>query len=245
MTRLLALLLAGTMLAGCNAGTRLSEIGRGPQLTEIENPTQSPNWRPVSMPMPAPREPIANANSLWRPGARAFFRDQRAAQVGDILTVLVSIRDEAQLANSSTRSRDNSESLGLPAMLGLESSINRILPNSVSASNLVSGNSTSGSTGAGQIQRTETVTLRVAATVTQVLPNGNLVLGGRQEVRVNNELRDLGITGVIRPQDIQSDNTVRHDRLAEARIAYIGRGMISDVQQPRYGQQLLDIILPF
>jgi flagellar L-ring protein precursor FlgH len=245
MTRLLALLLAATALAGCNAPGRLAEIGRGPQLSEIENPTQAPNWRPVSMPMPAPREAPQHANSLWRPGARAFFRDQRAAQVGDIVTVLVSIRDEAQLANSSTRSRDNSESLGLPAMLGLEASINRILPNSVSASNLVSGNSTSGSTGSGQIQRTETVTLRVAATVTQVLPNGNLVVGGRQEVRVNSELRDLGITGVIRPQDIQSDNTVRHDRMAEARIAYVGRGMLSDVQQPRYGQQLLDIILPF
>jgi flagellar L-ring protein precursor FlgH len=245
MTRLLALLLAATALAGCNVPGRLSEIGRGPQLSEIENPTQAPNWRPVSMPMPAPREAGPHANSLWRPGARAFFRDQRAAQVGDIVTVLVSIRDEAQLANSSTRSRNNLESLGLPAMLGLESSISRILPNSVSASNLVSGNSASGSTGSGQIQRTETVTLRVAATVTQVLPNGNLVVGGRQEVRVNNELRDLGITGVIRPQDIQSDNTVRHDRMAEARIAYVGRGMLSDVQQPRYGQQLLDIILPF
>lgn len=245
MIRLAALLLAGTMLAGCNAATRLAEIGRGPRLSEIENPTQTPEYRPVSMPMPQAREPVPNANSLWRPGARAFFRDQRAAQVGDIVTVLVSIRDEAQLANSSTRSRDNSESLGLPAMLGLESSINRILPNSVSASNLVSGNSTSGSTGQGQIQRNETVTLRVAAVVTQVLPNGNLVVGARQEVRVNNELRDLGIAGVIRPQDIQSDNTVRHDRMAEARISYIGRGMLSDVQQPRYGQQLLDIILPF
>ncbi len=245
MTRLAALLLAGTLLAGCNSATRLSEIGRGPRLSEIENPTQSPNWRPVSMPMPAPREAAPHANSLWRPGSRAFFRDQRAAQVGDIVTVLVSIRDEAQLANSSTRSRDNNESLGLPAMLGLEASINRILPNSVSASNLVSGSSTSGSTGTGQIQRTETVTLRVAATVTQVLPNGNLVVGGRQEVRVNNELRDLGISGVIRPQDIQSDNTVRHDRMAEARIAYVGRGTLSDVQQPRYGPQLLDIILPF
>jgi flagellar L-ring protein precursor FlgH len=245
MTRFLSLLLAGTVLIGCNAPGRLSEIGRGPQFSEIQNPTESPTWRPISMPMPAPREPVGNPNSLWRPGSRAFFRDQRAAQVGDILTVLVQIRDEAQLENSSTRSRNNSESLGLPAMLGLQSSINRIFPNDVSASNLVQGNSTSGSTGTGQIQRTETVTLRVAATVTQILPNGNFVVAGRQEVRVNNEMRELGVNGVLRPQDIQSDNTVRHDRLAEARIAYVGRGTISDVQQPRYGQQLLDIILPF
>ncbi|MCS6853575.1 MAG: flagellar basal body L-ring protein FlgH [Elioraea sp.] len=246
MTRPPLLVLASVLaLAGCNAPQRLAEIGRGPQLSAIENPTARPDWRPVSMPMPAPQEPLRTANSLWRPGARAFFKDQRAAQVGDIVTVLVSIRDEAQLENSSTRSRNNGESMGLPALLGLESSLTRILPNTINPAELVRASSTGNSTGSGKIDRSETVTLRVAAVVTQVLPNGNLVLAGRQEVRVNNELRELAIQGVIRPQDIASDNTVRHDRMAEARIAYGGRGMISDVQQPRYGQQLLDIILPF
>jgi flagellar L-ring protein precursor FlgH len=245
MTVRLVLLATALTLAACNAPQRLSEIGRGPQLSEIENPTARPSWRPVSMPMPTPQAPVPTANSLWRPGSRAFFKDQRASNVGDIVTVLVAIRDEAQLENSSTRSRNNRENLGLPQMLGLEASITRILPRTVDPANLVTATSTAGSTGRGQIQRTEQVTLRVAAVVTQVLPNGNLVLNGRQEVRVNNELRELLIQGVVRTQDIASDNTVRHDRLAEARIAYGGRGMISDVQQPRYGQQLLDIILPF
>lgn len=246
MTAFRLLLLASAFaLAACNAPQRLSEIGRGPQLSEIENPTARPDWRPVSMPMPASQVPERTANSLWRPGARAFFKDQRASNVGDIVTVLVSIRDEAQLENSSTRNRNNSENLGMPQMLGLESSITRILPNTVNPANLVTASSTGGSTGTGQIQRNESVTLRVAAVVTQVLPNGNLVLTGKQEVRVNNELRELAISGVVRTQDIGSDNMVRHDRMAEARIAYGGRGMISDVQQPRYGQQLLDIILPF
>lgn len=240
------LLLASAMtLTACNAPQRLSEIGRGPQLSEIENPTARPDWRPVSMPMPAPQAPVHTANSLWRPGSRAFFKDQRATNVGDIITVLVSIRDEAQLENSSTRNRNNSENLGLPQMLGLESSLTRILPGTINPANLVTASSTGGSTGKGQIQRNEQVTLRVAAVVTQVLPNGNLVLNGKQEVRVNNELRELSINGVVRTQDIGSDNTVRHDRMAEARIAYGGRGIISDIQQPRYGQQLLDIILPF
>jgi flagellar L-ring protein precursor FlgH len=240
------LLLASAMtLAACNAPQRLSEIGRGPQLSQIENPTARPDWRPVSMPMPTPQPPVQTANSLWRPGSRAFFKDQRATNVGDIITVLVSIRDEAQLENSSTRSRNNNENLGIPQMFGLESSLTRILPNTVNPANLVTASSTGGSIGKGQIQRTEQVTLRVAAVVTQVLPNGNLVLNGRQEVRVNNELRELTINGIVRTQDIGSDNTVRHDRMAEARIAYGGRGIISDIQQPRYGQQLLDIILPF
>lgn len=241
-------LLAGVALLGlsaCDGLRRASEIGSGPVLSDVNNPTGRPNWRPVSMPMPAAQEAERMPNSLWRPGSRAFFRDQRAANVGDIITVLVSINDEAELQNQTSRGRNNGEGLSLPVMLGLEASVPRLFPPTTTASNLVSGNSNSNSTGTGQINRSETVTMRVAGTITQVLPNGNLVVVARQEVRVNHELRELQIGGVIRPQDIASDNTVRHDRLAEARIAYGGRGTLSDVQQPRYGQQLLDIILPF
>jgi flagellar L-ring protein precursor FlgH len=242
------LLLAGVALislSGCDGLRRASEIGSGPRLSEVTNPTGRPDWRPVSMPMPAAQEAESMPNSLWRPGSRAFFRDQRAANVGDIITVLVNITDEAELQNQTSRSRNNGEGLGLPVMLGLEASVPRLFPPTTTAANLVNGNSNSNSTGTGQINRSETVTLRVAGTVTQVLPNGNLVVVARQEVRVNHELRELQIGGVIRQQDIASDNTVRHDRMAEARIAYGGRGTLSDVQQPRYGQQLLDIILPF
>jgi flagellar L-ring protein precursor FlgH len=241
----LALTLALLALTSCEAARRVAELGSGPQMSPVSNPTGRADWRPVSMPMPAAQEAERMPNSLWRPGSRAFFRDQRAAQVGDIITVLVNITDNAELENQTSRTRNNGEGLGLPALLGLEASINRVLPNSVSAGNLVSGNSNSNSAGTGAITRSETVTLRVAGVVTQVLPNGNLVVSARQEVRVNHELRDLQLGGVIRPQDIGSDNTVRHDRMAEARIAYGGRGTLSDVQQPRYGQQLLDIILPF
>jgi Flagellar basal body L-ring protein len=241
----LAAAVAVLALSGCGSLRRIAEIGSGPELSAVSNPTGRPDWRPVSMPMPAAQEAERMPNSLWRPGSRAFFRDQRAAQVGDIITVLVNITDEAELQNQTSRSRNNGEGLGLPALLGLEASVNRLFPNSVSAGSLVSGSSNSTSSGTGQINRSETVTLRVAGTITQVLPNGNLVVVARQEVRVNNELRELRIGGVIRPQDIASDNTVRHDRMAEARIAYGGRGTLSDVQAPRYGQQLLDIILPF
>jgi flagellar L-ring protein precursor FlgH len=204
-------------------------------------------WRrsPTPPPTPGPQEPPLSANSLWRPGSRTFLRDQRAAQVGDLVTVLVSIQDEAELQNSTERTRDNSETLGIPRLLGLDASYLRFFPNSFDPTRMVEGNSAAASAGDGSIRRNETVTLRLAATVTQVLANGNLVVAGRQQVRVNHEMRDLSVAGVLRPSDIASDNTIRHDRLAEARISYGGRGTVSDVQQPRYGQQILDAILPF
>ncbi|MCW8085298.1 flagellar basal body L-ring protein FlgH [Sabulicella glaciei] len=180
------------------------------------------------------------ANSLWRPGSRTFLRDQRAAQVGDLITILVSIADDAQLQNRTQRSRNGAESLGVPNLLGMERQTRRLLPRGANPASLVST-----SDGNRQVRRTETINLRLAATITQTLPNGNTVMVGRREVRVNAELRELEVRGVVRPQDIASDNTVRHDRLAEARISYGGRGTLSDVQQPRLGQQLLDILSPF
>ena len=233
------------LLLALPACERLSEVGRPPAMAAVTNPTAAPGYQPVSMPMPAAQPPTHGGNSLWRPGSRTFLRDQRAAAVGDLITVLVSIQDTAQLQNTTEREREGTDRMGLPRLLGLESSLTRILPNSIDPSSLVSTSGAQTTNGTGSIRRNETVTLRLAATVTQTLPNGNLVVAGRQQVRVNHELRDLQVTGVIRPQDIGSDNTVRHDRLAEARIAYGGRGTVSDVQAPRYGQQLLDIVLPF
>ncbi|WP_439595625.1 flagellar basal body L-ring protein FlgH [Falsiroseomonas sp.] len=242
MTRLRLVLPLLLALPACE---RLSEIGRAPALAPVTSPTAAPGYQPVSMPMPAPQAPTHGGNSLWRPGSRTFLRDQRAASVGDLITVLVSIQDTAQLQNTTEREREGTDTMGLPRLLGLESSLTRLLPNTIDPSALVQTNGAQTTSGVGTMRRTETVTLRLAATVTQTLPNGNLVVSGRQQVRVNHELRDLTVTGVIRPQDIASDNTVKHDRLAEARIAYGGRGTLSDVQAPRYGQQILDTILPF
>ena len=245
MRRILAAVLLGLLLPGCGTLTRLSEVGRPPSMTPSSDPTGDPAYRPISLPMPRPQSAPAEANSLWRTGSRAFFKDQRAAQVGDIVTILVSITDSAALTNKSNEGRTGSESMGLPNLLGLETAIPRALSRATNLNQLVSANSAGNATGTGGITRAETVTLRLAGVITQSLPNGNLAVAARQEVRVNSELRELQVSGVIRPQDIGSDNTVRHDRLAEARIAYGGRGQLSDVQRPRYGQQLLDILLPF
>ncbi len=239
--QVIACLLAPALLGGCGALDRLSDIGRPPAMSPVSDPTQDPSWRPVSMPMPAGQPAPAEANSLWRSGSRAFFKDQRAAQVGDILTVLVNIADTANLQNASTAKRDMDQTLGVPALFGLSN----LLPKAIDPSKLVSISSNGAADGTGTIKRNETVTLRLAGEITQVLPNGNLVLVARQEVRVNSELRELQVSGIVRPQDIASDNTVPHDRLAEARIAYGGRGQITAVQTPRWGTQVGDILLPF
>ena len=238
-------LLAVLMLPGCGALTRLSEVGRPPEMTPSGDPTADAKYRPITMPMPGVEPPPLEANSLWRRGSRAFFKDQRASQVGDIVTVLVNIADAANLQNQSNEGRTGDESLGVPNVFGFEAALPRILSRAVNAKQLVSASSSGKATGAGQIKRNEAVTLRLAGVVTQVLPNGNLAIAARQEVRVNSELRTLLVSGVIRPQDIASDNTVQHDRLAEARISYGGRGQLTDVQTPRYGPQILDTLLPF
>lgn len=233
------------LLPGCGSLTRLSEIGRPPAMTPSGDPTAEPGYRPISLPMPRPQAAPVEENSLWRTGSRAFFKDQRAAAVGDIVTILVNISDAADFKNQSNQGRTGTESLGLPNLMGFEATLPRILAKAANLDQLVSAKSAGSATGTGAIKRNETVTLRLAGVIIQALPNGNLAVAARQEVRVNNELRELQVSGVLRPQDIGSDNTVRHDRLAEARIAYGGRGQISDVQRPRYGQQLLDVLLPF
>lgn len=240
----ITLMAACLAIQGCSL-QRLAEIGRPPAMTPITDPTRDPGWRPLSMPTPHPEAALATPNSLWRPGARAFFKDQRAAQVGDVVTVIVNIGDNAVLNNGTTATRTGSQALGAPDVFGLQSAISRALPRGVDLTKLVSTNSAGSAVGTGNITRNETVQLRVAGTITQVLPNGNLAVACRQEVRINSELRDLEITGIVRPQDILSDNTVPHDRIAEARISYGGRGQLTDVQTPRYGQQILDAISPF
>lgn len=233
------------MAMGCTTLDRLAQVGEAPPLTRIQNPRAAPNYRPVSMPMPAPRPVTRQPNSLWRTGARAFFKDQRAAEVGDIITVVIDLNEKAKLDNKTTRTRTNAEDASAKALFGYEKGLDRIFPNEVSNDPLVDLDSTTKSEGEGTIDRQEDIELRVAAVISQILPNGNLVLHGRQELRVNFEVRELQVAGVVRPADIASDNTVTFDKIAEARLAYGGRGHITDVQQPRIGQQVFDILFPF
>lgn len=245
VSRVLAAIGLLTTVSACETYQRLTQIGSTPQLTEIKNPQQDPNYRPVTLPMPKAEPDIRQANSLWRPGARAFFKDQRAAQTGDILTVVIDINDKAALTNTTNRSRTNKESSALNGLLGFETNLNKFLPNQVDNTKLLGLDGATNNTGSGKIDRGEEITLKVAAIVTQILPNGNLVIHGKQEVRVNYEIRELQIAGIVRREDIASTNTISYEKIAEARIAYGGRGLITDVQQPRYGNQVIDVLFPF
>lgn len=239
MFKSLAICLSLAFLAsGCNTVDRVKNIGKAPTLSpvaQIETTAGAESFRPIPVPMPRKAEPEEPSNSLWRTGNRTFFKDPRASRVGDILTVQIQIADQAKVNNTTARSRANSENAGLSSFpLGLGK-----------AGSLVDGTSTTSNKGSGSVDRSETINLTVAAIVTQILPNGNLVIQGHQEVRVNFEVRDLQIAGLVRPEDITANNTIQHNQIAEARISYGGRGQITDVQQPRYGQQLFDAIFPF
>ena len=238
------LLLGLPFLSGCNFVERLNALGNAPPLTPIQNPTTNPNYKPVSLPMPPVTHHESLKNSLWRQGEKSFFKDQRATQVGDILTVVVNLKDSAKFKNQTTRGRTNSDKMGVDNFAGLETRMKKN-HKSLNMQKMVGAGSSMNSQGTGAIDRTEEIKINVAALVTQVLPNNNLVILGRQEVRVNYEVRELQVAGIIRPEDITSDNSISSEKIAEARFSYGGRGHITDVQQPRYGQQFLDIILPY
>jgi flagellar L-ring protein FlgH len=259
--RSLALLALAAGVAGCASldtgalaqdalaapGAAYAAARRGletPPLVPVGTPETLTGGAQQSMPVPAPvaYDPASPA-SLWRSGSRSFFNDQRASRIGDILTVLIEIDDKAEISNSSNRSRSGSTSAGVSNFFGLEAAVSDFLGGDTS--NLVTADAESTHNGAGAINRNEKIELTVAAVIVDRLANGNLVLAGRQEVRINGEVRELTVSGVIRPEDITSANTINHSEMAEARISYGGRGQISAVQRPGWGQRLGDALSPW
>ncbi len=246
-TRLLSIFLI-TTLSGCaNTFEKLSRVGEIPKLASMEIPVnddfeESPE---LSLKQQAQIQHARRTNSLWQPGATTFLKDNRAWHVGDIVKVIVEVKDNAQLNNTSQHSRKGSESLGLPKLFGQEKKVAQAVARGGDATSLLSFNGDRSHQGSGSVSRKEDITTQIAATVTQILPNGNLVLQGSQEVRVNHELREVKVAGIARPKDIDISNSISSTQIAEARISYGGRGSISDVQQPRLGHQIIDIVSPF
>ena len=249
----LALTLAALVAAPLGACAAVQDAVLTPQMTPMGYPSAlMPQATAVVQPatltasdLALPRSRPAGANSLWRTGARAFFQDQRAHRVGDILTVSIDISDSAQVQNTSIANRKANATLGVPNFLGLESSLGKILPSAFDPKQALGVSSDVESNGQGSVNRSEAVNLTVAAIVTSVLPNGNLVIQGRQEVRVNSELRELTVAGVVRPEDISAANTIRHTQIAEARVSYGGRGQVSNVQKAPVGNTLVTKFSPF
>ena len=242
--KIAALLVVGASLTGCAVakeavvGPRISPMGYPAALMGTEQ----------EVTMPAYHREVAtegSANSLWRVGARTFFHDQRASKVGDILTVSIVINDTANVTNNTTRERKSANDMGMPHFFGLESTLGKILPSAFNPTSAVSTSSDAKLTGTGQIQRQDQITMTVAAVVTKVLPNGNMVIQGRQEVKTNAELRELTVQGIVRPEDISSTNTINHTQIAEARISYGGRGDITRTNTTAWGQALTETFSPF
>ncbi|HLH48776.1 MAG TPA: flagellar basal body L-ring protein FlgH [Roseiarcus sp.] len=229
--------LLGSALAGC-AGN--SEFMREPTLSPVGSGLTSPTSSVVENVPPMPPAPRSNSQSMFTASAADLYSDQRITKVGDIITVVISINDKATFGNTTDRSQS--------AKVGWETDWN--YSNGSSASSTpptltADVNSTSSTQGQGNIDRSEQIQVSVAAVVTEVLPNGNLVISGSQEVRVNYELRQLTVAGIVRPWDISRNNTISYDRIAEARVSYGGRGRLMDVQQPNWGQQVWDRFKPF
>jgi flagellar L-ring protein precursor FlgH len=227
--------LSALVLTGCAGGP--SEFMREPGLSPVGSGLTVPTSGAVEQPPVAARNP---SQSMFVASAANLYGDQRITKVGDIITVAIAINDKATFGNATDRS--------LSSKNGFETDWNYTTGSSASSTPPTLSadlTSTSATQGQGNIDRSEQIQVSVAAVVTEVLPNGNLVISGTQEVRVNYELRQLTVAGIVRPWDISRNNTIAYDRIAEARISYGGRGRLTDVQQPNWGQQIWDRFRPF
>ncbi len=243
----IGLLYTSCLLSGCASTLdKLEAIGKPPPLAKFKDPTANADYKPLTWPLPEAPMPVkTSANSLWQPGARTFFRDGRAARVGDLLRVKINITDQAEFDNNTTSTRTTQETGGATSLFGQQ---DRLKVLGLGAGDLAAGlNINGGNSHQGNVtaKRKETVQTEVAAMVTQVLPNGNFVISGKQEFLMNYDIREVAIKGVVRPQDIGSDNTVDSTQVAEARITYGGRGQNMDVQQGRWGSQAIEALAPF
>lgn len=235
-------LISMLLLSACG---QLSQVGRAPEFSPLEGSYQHHAMYSSPLPEDVVLDGPTDASSLWTAGRTSLFGDRRAVRRGDILTVVIEIDESAEISNTTARKQSGTEKMGLPSLFGIPQRVDRDMPTGSSMAEAVATSSTSTFSGNGSVARNEKLTLRVAATVVEELPNGVLRIEGQQEVRVNFELRELIVAGYVRPVDISRQNEITYDKIAGARISYGGRGQITDVQQPRYGQQVADILLPF
>lgn len=245
LTQIMILGSVGVSLSGCYTLNRLENLGTEPPVTPIKDPTLLPNYHPVTMPMPDSQNVVRQKNSLWTTGARGFFKDQRAKKIGDILTVKIDISENAKMTSNVMNDRSATEATSVNNVFGFEKYAKKVLPSGYDLNNLAKASSKPHFDGSGETGRTDVVKFDIAATITQILPNGNYVISGHQETRVNFDVRELGVTGIVRPEDITSTNDVPLAKIAQARVTYGGRGHLVDSAKPGWGQELLHFLSPF
>lgn len=248
MIRIIWLLISVGLISGCSETLqRIKRIGHAPEFSTVKLPSneEDPEDYVNQHMIEQHKKHIRETNSLWQPGSTTFFRDSRAWRVGDILTVVVEIKDSATLDNTTKQKRGSSDSLGVPKLFGKENDIAHTFSKTGDPTSLIKANSKQDHAGEGSVSRKENVKIEIAALVTRVLSNGNLMIRGQQEIRINHELREVKVFGIIRPKDITSNNSINSNQIAEARVSYGGKGGISDMQQPRVGYQVIDAISPF
>lgn len=239
------------LLSGCNLAEKLSTVGEAPELSQIQDPTRVQGYQPVSMPMPAPVVHSGEkGSSLWESGSRAFFKDQRAGKIGDVITVTISIDQAESIEMTPSIERNSSGVANVVGALGLESQALKAFPKKQSPdgrpnSSWLNVNSDPKLSGSAKYNVNDKISFKIAATVMQILPNGNMVITGRQEIRLVNEVREIQLKGIIRREDISASNMINGDKISELRISYGGRGELSDMQAFPWGQQVMNKILPF
>ena len=242
MVRRITCIALVTSLAACGSKDHL---GKEPSFTPSMNSLEHAAMQDPGLPFAQEKKPLIHSASLWNSHPQSLLGDRRAMRRGDILTVVVEIDEKAEISNSTSRSRSGNESMQVPQLFGIPQLLDPVLPEGATSANAVQIGSSSDASGDGSVRRNEKLTLRIAATIVEVLPNGVLHIEGAQEVRVNFELRELIVSGYVRPQDISRQNEITYDKIAQARVSYGGRGQITDMQQPRIGQQVVDTVLPF
>jgi flagellar L-ring protein precursor FlgH len=232
-------ILAAALFSGCATNLKQAEIDtiEANQMTRLMDTV--------------PQEASAAEGSLWREDISMLYVDARARNVGDTIMVDIMESSSSQMAANTSADRSSSIDAGVDAALGymryLEEKNSRLGADSTGAQggSLIKADFSNGQEGAGSSDRSGSISASIGARVVEVYPNGNLVIFGRQEMKVNNDTQYIIVSGVVRPEDVDAENTIQSTNLADAHIEYVGRGIIADKQKAGWGSRLVDKVWPF
>jgi flagellar L-ring protein precursor FlgH len=202
-------------------------------------------WTPdprYDAPMPEPRATLDEDGGFTYGGGSLFSR-RRAREVGDQVTIRIVHATQADSSANTALKRGSETSGSVSALFGIETALASIPGGGPSLS--LGASTTNDFDGTGATTRSGTLLATLTARVVEILPNGQLVVAGRQAVKINNEVEYLALTGVLDPRAIASDSSVSSTALADVRIEYSGQGVVAGKQRPGWLTRALDIVTPF